>query len=238
MTVARTERGKLNHQLHKYGTTQFGSPLNVILPLQSEVNILLMSGIHGDEPETTVLLSEALRSVTCTELKNAAILCANPDGMQRGTRANASGVDLNRNFPAANWSAEPVYHRNILGEPQDIELSTGAEPASELETQALIKLIQKIKPSYVIAFHGALACVDDPGNTVLGKWLAKQAKIDHLPDVGYPTPGSFGTWAADNGIRVVTFELPPKPLTEMKISLVPMIIDLLTDSWINQVTTK
>ncbi len=238
MTVARKERGKLNHRLHKYGTTQFGSPLNVILPSQSEINILLMSGIHGDEPETTVLLSEALRSITSTELKNAAILCANPDGLLCGTRANGSGVDLNRNFPAANWSAEPVYHRNKLGEPQDIELSTGAGPASELETQALIKLIQKIKPSYVIAFHGALACVDDPGNTVLGKWLAKQSKIDHLPDVGYPTPGSFGSWAADNGLRVVTYELPPKPLTEMKISLIPVIIDLLTDSWNNQVPAK
>jgi len=125
MTVARKDRGKLNHQLHKYGTTQFGSPLNVILPAQSEVNILLLSGIHGDEPESTVLISEALRSITSIELKNAVILCANPDGMQSGTRANSRGVDLNRNFPAINWSPESVYYRSMLSEPQHIELSSG-----------------------------------------------------------------------------------------------------------------
>ena len=29
-----------------------------------------------------------------------------------------------------------------------------------------------------------------------------------MPDVGYPTPGSFGSWCAERGLPVVTLELP------------------------------
>ena len=105
MPTDRVNRGKIHHINTVYGSSTKGAPLEVYFPQnESKIDVLLMAGIHGDEPEGTVLLSEALRFLLPEELKNAVILCLNPDGMAKGTRADANGVDLNRNFPTANWN--------------------------------------------------------------------------------------------------------------------------------------
>ena len=115
MPTQRKDRGKIAYVSTEYGKSFNGSPLEIFLPEDiANPKILIMAGIHGDEPESTVLLSEALRHLKPDELRNAVILCANPDGIMRGTRANVNGVDLNRNFPVSNWKPEPVYYRNNI----------------------------------------------------------------------------------------------------------------------------
>lgn len=65
--------------------------------------------------------------------------CVNPDGCQLGLRANANGVDLNRNFPAANWKeGETVYRWNSAAEERDVVLLTGDKPGSEPETPGAV----------------------------------------------------------------------------------------------------
>src|SRR5262252_7163371 len=99
--VARRGRGVLRHDGQTYGTSVDGIPLTVYR--SESADILVLASIHGDEPETTVVVSEAVRCLPRGDLQAAVILCANPDGLLRGTRGNARGVDLNRNFPTSNW---------------------------------------------------------------------------------------------------------------------------------------
>ena len=60
----------------------------------------------------------------------------------------------------------------------------------------------------MVALHAPLACIDDAESGPLAQWLAKKTGLPLVSDVGYPTPGSFGTWGGEQGIRVVTYEFP------------------------------
>ena len=148
-----------------------------------------------------------------------------------GTRGNANGVDLNRNYPTKNWQPDAVYHRNKPGEPQNIALSPGSHPGSEPETTALIDLIATLKPDLIVSFHGFLACIDDPLGHRISKDIAKRTQMELVPDVGYLTPGSFGTWCAEQGLPIITYELPPQGIHTLREKHSPVIIDLLTGKY-------
>jgi protein MpaA len=204
----RPQRGTFAWTPEPYGSSRLGAPLEVFRPA-GPCAVLLFAGIHGDEPESTAVLSWALRQLPAPSPQCAVVLAANPDGLARGTRANAAGVDLNRNFPARNWQPAPVLHRVLSDEPRDVALSPGIAPASEPEAQALVRLIGELRPrSAVIALHAPLCCVEDPGPSELGRWLAERTGLPLVADIGYATPGSFGSWAAEHGIHEITFELP------------------------------
>jgi len=191
--------------------------------------MLIFAGIHGEEPETTYALSRALRQLTETSAHTAAVLASNPDGLIRGTRGNARGVDLNRNFPARDWRRGTVTHRSTLEEESDILLSTGSAPASEPEVRSLLALIGDLRPKAVVALHAPLACIDDANDSPFGQRLARRARLPLVQDVGYPTPGSFGSWGSDSGLPVVTYEFPLAATEVLMRDHVPVLVELLLD---------
>src|SRR5687768_15447553 len=226
--VERRDRGVIRHAHEVYGASVEGIPLTVYLPDSGDAAVLVLAAIHGDEAETTVAVSEALRCLHRGDLQAAVILCGNPDGMLRGTRGNARGVDLNRNFPTSNWSPDPVFYKSRANDARDIALSPGPEPASEPETRALLSLIERLNPRAVISLHSALACIDDSGASHLGRQLADRCTLPFLTEIGYPTPGSMGTWAGERGLNLVTLELEDASLYTLKDRHVPILIDLMT----------
>ncbi|WON78673.1 murein tripeptide amidase MpaA [Serratia sp. UGAL515B_01] len=207
----RSERGQLAMTAESYGKSHLGAPL-LYFPAatRSAETGLVIAGTHGDENATLVTLSCALRSIAHEQLLHDVILAINPDGCQLGLRSNANGVDLNRNFPSANWRAgDTIYRWNCASETRDVKLSTGGRPGSEPETQALCHLIHRVKPNWVVSFHEPLACIEDPDNSRLGVWLAHRFALPLVTSVGYETPGSFGSWCADLSLPCITAEFPP-----------------------------
>lgn len=226
--VERRDRGVIVHSSSVYGASVEGIPLTCYLPDAGRGDIVVLASIHGDEAETTVVVSEALRCIPRGDLQAAVILCANPDGMLRGTRGNSRGVDLNRNFPTSNWSPDPVFHKTRANDARDIALRPGARPASEPETTALLSLLEQLKPRAVVSLHAALACIDDAGGSHLGRQLAARCALPLLTEIGYATPGSMGTWASERGLTLVTWEVEAASLYDLKDRHVPILIDLMT----------
>ncbi len=230
----RAERdiGVLHWDPTNYGLSHLGIPLEVWRP-SGTCRVLIHAGIHGEEGETTVALSRALRLLMEPSPHCAAVLAVNPDGLIRGTRGNARGVDLNRNFPTSDWSPSPVLNRSTMESPREVEFSPGARPGSEPETKALISLIDELKPDAVVALHAPLACIDDDKKGRLAHWLAEKTSLPLVSDVGYPTPGSFGTWGAEVGIDVVTYEFPLTDNDSLVRDHVPILAELLAGdaSW-------
>jgi protein MpaA len=165
--------------------------------------LLVVGGVHGDEPssvEAVVGLAGRLDGVGTVILVPA----LNPDGLARNLKNSARDVDLNRNFASRNWRAEhaPGYF-------------PGPAPLSEPETRLLVGLVDAHAPRGVVAVHAPFACVNYDGPPSAAAWAGEVAAACGWPargDIGYPTPGSLGSWlGVDRGLPVLTLELPPGP---------------------------
>jgi predicted deacylase len=172
----------------------------------NERPILLIGGVHGDEPEGVELATKTLEWLLSEEKAGRpspaswiVLPCLNPDGFTLKTRTNKNGVDLNRNYPSLCWSPEAKTPR----------YNPGPAPASEIEVQFLVNLIKTKKPHLIIHCHSWHPCVVYTGEA--GKKdaerLARSSGYKAQPDIGYPTPGSLSCYAyLDNGIPVICIE--------------------------------
>ena len=117
----------------------------------------------------------------------------NPDGVAAGTRHNAHGVDLNRNFEAANRENSRQYGMVGLSEP---------------ESRALHGLIVTYRPDRIISIHQPLRCIDYDGPASgLARVMVAECDLP-LQKLG-ARPGSLGAYAgATLGIPIITVELP------------------------------
>ena len=210
-----------------YGHSAEQTPLHIWQPVRSRVEVLIFAGIHGEEPDTTVLLSRALRSMSQRSTSCAVILCANPDGLRHGTRGNSNGVDLNRNFPSSNWAVEPVTHKWNVGSDSRVLLSPGERPCSEPEVLALTQVVNDLKPECVVSVHSPLGLIDDPECTDLGRMFSERSGMPRTVLPNEDTPGSFGSWAKDIGVATITYELPNMTVWNMLPLHLPILRELL-----------
>ena len=176
-------------------TTINGNSIDLIKNVKHN-NVLVIGCMHGDEPQGKYLINEYLKDNADTKL--LLIPCLNPDGVKAQTRVNSNGVDLNRNFPTKNW--ELTEKNNFYG---------GNEPASEIETRFLINVIDEFKPELILTLHAPYKVVNYDGNALdIANKISEIIKYPVEASIGYPTPGSFGTWAGiERNIPTITLEL-------------------------------
>ncbi len=168
---------------------------------------LIFGAIHGSEPNSghlaRHLLDYLLENPQAYVGRRVAIIpVASPDGLVRTRRLNEHGIDLNRNFPAANWAASKPG--STFG---------GEKPASEPETLAIIKAVEMLQPDRIVSIHAITKGRECNNYDGPGAELAEAMKLKNgyrvARSIGYPTPGSFGSWAGiDRQIATITLELP------------------------------
>ena len=169
-------------------------------PKEYKHTILIIGVMHGDEPDGEYLINRYLQDRNDTQNRLLFIPCLNPDGKKLKTRKNANGVDLNRNFPTKNW----------LKTDSNDDYFGGKTPASETETRFLIYVLEKYKPDLIVTLHEPYKIVnfDGPAKTFAQK-ISDITGYKVAENIGYPTPGSFGTYCGiERNIPTITLELP------------------------------
>jgi protein MpaA len=130
----------------------------------------------------------------------------NPDGYARGTRQNARGVDLNRNF-GAGWRP--------LGSRGDLTYS-GPRPFSEPESRAAARFIRRVRPDVTIWFHQPQSVVRAWSGRSL-RVARRYARLAHVLFRRMPVPpGAATRWQDSRFPRSASFvvELPPGRLSD------------------------
>ena len=191
----------------------------------SGVGMPLVIGVfHGDEPQGKYLIEKYL---SLTPISNLLFIpCLNPDGMGENKRTNANGVDLNRNFPTKNWGEDG----SAAGDNPSSYFG-GNKPASEIETQFVIDVIDKYKPKLILTLHAPYKIVnyDGPAEDIAQK-ISDIIGYPVEPSIGYPTPGSFGTYCGvERKIPTITLELDEECDVEELEKPVFKIFDMLDD---------
>jgi beta-N-acetylhexosaminidase len=109
----------------------------------------VIGSVHGNETAGREIAARLLRARPPSGTALWVITDLNPDGHAAGTRQNADGVDLNRNFP---------YRWQPAGKPFDTYHS-GSAPLSERESAALARFVERVRPRVTLWYHQALRIV-------------------------------------------------------------------------------
>jgi protein MpaA len=161
---------------------------------------LVVGCVHGNET-AGIPIARRLEHAAPAGVDLWIVPVFNPDGVAAGTRGNAHGVDLNRNFP---WRWRPmggVYY-------------SGRRPLSEPEAKIAYRLIERLRPQVSIWFHQHMDLVyDSGGSTAIQRRFATLSglRLAHLPALA----GSAIDWQnhALRGTTAFAVELPPGRLS-------------------------
>ena len=224
-------------RVDEYGRSRDGVALRAFLPAaERPVAGLLVAAQHGEEAATALLERRLLERVAGHETGWVIVPVANPDGLINGTRQNAAGVDLNRNFPATTWQSDDSFtyppgieqERRVLENRTNLS-SPGEHAGSEPETRALMALVERLQPPLVLDVHSPLELVlprgDVPPDVV--ESLSRAANLPIVDDVGGPCPGAFDDWLLDVGIPGIVYEVEHAGLPALCARHLPGLEELL-----------
>jgi protein MpaA len=168
--------------------------------------VLVVGCIHGDECAGIRVVRRLQHLAPRRFVDLWLVPNLNPDGRAAGTRQNARGVDLNRNFPYRWEPSDPGRYYS------------GRRPASERETRAAMRLIDRIVPEITIWYHQPLALVDRSGGD--RRLQRRYARLVGLPLVRLARLHGTATSWSNHGHRGTTafvVELAGGPLAPREV---------------------
>ena len=188
-----------------FGYTESQLPIKAYQFGNQGPHLLIMGGVHGNEPEGVAaaegLLGQLLQKGAPSNLQITIVPCLNLDGLLLKKRQNKNGVDLNRNLPTKDWSPHASQEKYY----------PGREPLSESENKALVRFIEAEKPVFILSLHSFsdFMLLDNKGLcTEECQLLASLTGYKIKNEIGYPTPGSLGTYGAfERDLPTLTYEL-------------------------------
>jgi len=196
----------MTFSVQTFGQSVSGAPLlrfDWSLNSPKKHRVLILGGTHGNEVEG-VIAAETLvgRLIEKNPFKMAISIVPNlnPDGVFHLTRVNGNGVDLNRNMPTKDWNPKAL----------DPKYPPGPNPGSEPETKAVIRLLESFKPSMVFSLHSfSNFMLNTNGDCeAVAKAIQKVCGYKIEASIGYPTPGSLGTYCGVEGnTPCLTYEI-------------------------------
>ncbi|MEO8687831.1 MAG: N-acetylmuramoyl-L-alanine amidase [Solirubrobacteraceae bacterium] len=133
-----------------FGHSAEHRPLTATRVGEGPVKVLVVGSIHGNETAGRAVLRQLRRARPPAGVELWLVSSVNPDGVRRGTRQNARGVDLNRNF-GRRWRGGGRAFDTYF---------PGRRAFSEPETQAVRRLVDRIRPDVTIYYHQHLRMVD------------------------------------------------------------------------------
>lgn len=158
------------HFVTTIGTSVQGRAINAYWFGSGTKTIVFTGAIHGDEPSTYSLMHQWINALEVgyhlipSNIRVVVVPAINPDGVASGTRYNARGVDLNRNFDTSDWKKNI---KNIYGQP--FPGGGGTTRLSEPESVAIAGLVGKLRPAVVLSYHSI-------GSVVLANPVAKSSQ--------------------------------------------------------------
>ena len=157
--------------------------------------LLVVGSMHGEESGGHAVIRALRRARVPAGMQVWTVRTVNPDGLARGRRVNARGVDLNRNF-AHRWRGGPRgrYY-------------PGPRPFSEPESRAVRRLIARVRPTLTIWLHQPYGfVVDTPGrDRGLIRGYARRVGLPVRPLPRYR--GTVVGWQRARGQRAMVVEL-------------------------------
>jgi N-acetylmuramoyl-L-alanine amidase len=163
---------------------------------RARVKILVVGSVHGNEPAGRAVVARLRRTAPPRGTALWLVEDANPDGSAAGSRQNARGVDLNRNFPFG-WK------------PLDGTYESGPGPLSEPESHAMAGFIERERPRVTIWYHQALRIVvRGRGDPKLERLYSRRSGLPRR--ALDPLPGTATSWQSDRfpGDTAFVVELP------------------------------